>query len=192
MTIPDPDQRMPRPTTSPRVAPGPIAALLMEFNRFKNDEAAVRAEYPWAERFVMGLPLLPWQRDFVWTEAQSQRFITSAWTGVTLGMYMLTEFELADGECVRYLRLANAVLEGQQRLMTLELYFTDRLAVPDAAGRPTLWSELSKREQRWFSNRIFDRGTIIERDEKKLREIYDALNFGGTRHLDHERAVQPE
>jgi hypothetical protein len=191
MTTPNPDERMPRPTASPRVSPVPIAALLMEFKRFQNDEAAVRAEYPWAERFVLGLPLPWWQREFEWSEHQCQRFITSAWTGISLGAYVLTEFDLVSGDGVRYLKNTNVVMDGQQRLTALELYFTDRVAVPDVDGKPTLWSELSHREQRWFSNRIFDRGTIRERDEAKLIEYYNLWAFGGTPHKEHQRAVMP-
>lgn len=162
----------------------------MEFERFQNDETAVRAEYPWAERFVMGLPLVPWQREFVWTEEQSARFITSAWTGVALGQYLVTDIDLVEGRCIQYTRLANAVLDGQQRLKALERYLTDDLAVPDREGRPTLWSELTRVEQRWFENRVFNRATLNEFDEARLRATYDLLNFGGTPHAEHERALK--
>lgn len=180
---------MPRPQASPRVSPVPISALLVELTRFRENETEVRAEYPWANRFVMGLPLPPWQRDFVWTEAQCRRFITSAWTGVSLGQYTLTEFDLARGDDVRYVRLTNCVMDGQQRLRALELYFSDALEVEDADGILTKWSDLVLQEQRWFANRIFDRGIVRESDETKLRQYYDAWNFGGTPHQEHERAI---
>lgn len=182
--------RMPRPLESPKVSPVPIAVLAMELDRFLKEEVAVRQEYPWASRFVMGLPLAPWQRGFVWSEEQSRRFITSAWTGFPLGAYMLTQAEVQQGAKIRYLHLSNAVLDGQQRLHALELYLTDQLAVPDAAGRLTLWSELDPPEQRWFKNRVFERSTTPLADEPTLRETYDLLNFGGVPHLESEGAVQ--
>ena len=182
--------RMPRPLNSPKVSPATISALAMELERFRAGEEEVRREYPWATRFVMGLPLVPWQRGFVWSEAQSRRFITSAWTGIPLGTYMLTQAELQQGAKVRYCRQSNAVLDGQQRLHALELYLTDQLAVPDASGRLTLWSELDLPEQRWFKNRVFERSTTPLADEPTLRETYDLLNFGGVAHLESERAVQ--
>ena len=79
--------RMPRPSRSPFVSPCAIAVLRMGLERFLADEAEIRAEYPWADRFVMGMPLAPWQRELKWDEAQSRRFITSAWTGIPLGVY---------------------------------------------------------------------------------------------------------
>lgn len=184
---------MPRPTLSPSMSPAVIQGLLMELERFQHDEAAVRKEYPWASRFVMGLPLAPWQRDFKWTEEQSRRFMTSAWTGVHLGSYIMTEMRLRplepgfDG--VEYEHLSNCVIEGQQRLKSLELYLTDQLAVPDADGKLALWSEVAERDQRRFKNTIFTRGTIRVFDESSLRDLYDLMNFGGTPHEEHERAT---
>lgn len=182
--------RMPRPQQSPKVSPVPIAVLVMELERFQNAEEEVRQEYPWATRFVMGLPLAPWQRGFVWNEEQSRRFISSAWTGIPLGTYMLTQAEVHQGAKIRYCNLSNAVLDGQQRLHALQLYLTDQLAVPDASGRPTQWSELEQPEQRWFKNRIFERSTTPLTSEADLRETYDLLNFGGVAHLDSERATR--
>ena len=115
----------------------------MELNKFLNSEETVRNEYPWATRFVMGLPLAPWQREFKWSEEQSRRFITSAWTGIPLGTYIRTsEDNILPGDSVVYARLANCILEGQQRLRTLEMYITDQLTVEDASGILTKWSEI--------------------------------------------------
>lgn len=180
---------MPRPKQSPRVSPAPLVTLHMELQRFQRAEAEVRKEYPWAERFVMGLPLVPWQRELKWSAEQSQRFITSAWTGVHLGTYLLTEAELENQPAVQYQYLANSVIDGQQRLHALESYLTDQLPVPDQAGVLTLWSELNIGEQRWFQRRIFERSVIPLGDEDSLKAQYDALNFGGTPHLESERAV---
>lgn len=185
-----PAKRMPRPTNSPHVAPRIIGALLAELKKYLADEAKVRAEYPWATRFVMGLPLAPWQREFEWSAEQSSNFVTSVWTGVPLGVYLLTEGNIKPGNEVVYEYLANCVMEGQQRLYSLELYFTDRLAVPDVDGVPTRWRELARQEQMWFEKRIFDCGITPETDEDKLKALYDTLNYGGTPHKEHQRAVR--
>jgi len=186
---PPADKRMPRPGNTPNVSPRVLQALLIELERFKADEAKVRAEYPWASRFVMGLPLAPWQRDFKWTSEQSQRFITSAWTGVPLGTYVLTELRIQPGNDVVFEPLANCVIEGQQRLRALELYFNGQLAVPDAQGVPTRWSEVGRLDRMWFQKTVFNCGITPESDERKLREYYDLLNFGGTAHEEYERAL---
>lgn len=183
--------RMPRPGHSPRTSPAPIATLIADLTRFQREEATVRQEYPWAERFVMGLPLAPWQRELKWDAKQLQRFITSVWTGVPLGSYLLTEAELGPGSLVRFLPLSNCVLDGQQRLFALQQYLTSNLAVPDVNGVETLWCELDVREQRWFSHRTFERATMPLRDERPLKEVYDLLNYGGVAHQEHERALAP-
>jgi hypothetical protein len=147
----------------------------------------------------MGLPLTPWQRKFVWTEEQSRRFITSAWTGVHLGTYVLSQLEVglantgaagaAEADGVEYAYLSNCVIEGQQRLTSLELYITNRLSAPDNTGRPTLWAEVSAADQRRFENTIFSCGTVRDRDEQRLRSLYDLMNFSGTPHAESDRAT---
>jgi len=182
---------MPRPGLTPHIAPMTLGALINEFKQFDPDKA--QREYPWANRFVMGLPLAPWQREFKWSDDQARRFIHSAWTGVHLGTYVVTDLELRrEGEDFRgieFLPLSNCVIDGQQRLKALEMYLTDRLAVPDSEGTLTLWSEVDARDRRRFQNTIFSRGMLRERDEAKLRETYDLMNFGGVRHEEHERAL---
>jgi hypothetical protein len=182
--------KMPRPSLTPTVAPRTIDALVHEFREF--DAETAQAQYPWADRFVMGLPLAPWQREFKWTEQQSQRFITSAWTGVFLGTYVLTVMELRANDAsfkgIEYLPLSNCVIEGQQRLRTLELYLTNKLAVPDADGKLAMWDDVDLVEQRRFRNVIFSRGELRERDEAKLRLLYNLMNFGGVAHDEAERA----
>lgn len=182
---------MPRPGITPHIAPMTLGALINEFRQF--DPGNAQREYPWANRYVMGLPLPPWQRKFKWSDDQARRFIHSAWTGVHLGTYLVTELELrreADGfRGIEFLRLSNCVIDGQQRLKALEMYLTDQLAVPDSEGTLTLWSEVDARDRRRFHNTIFSRGMIRERDEIKLAETYDLMNFGGSPHLESERAM---
>lgn len=183
--------KMPRPVVTPSVSPSLMSGLLLELDEFDPDRAA--REYPWAERFVMGLPLAPWQRPLKWSTAQCERFITSAWTGVYLGNYLVTSAELRSEDGVfrgiEYLPLSNCVIDGQQRLKALELYVTDQLAVSDADGRLALWSDVDVVDKRRFRNTVFSRGEIKERDEYELRRLYDLLNFGGVAHEEHERAL---
>lgn len=181
---------MPRPHHTPVMSPTTISALIHEFKAF--DAAVAQREYPWATRFVMGIPLAPWQREFKWDIAQCQRFVSSIWTGVHLGSYVLTDMDLVSGlDHVEHVHLSNCVIDGQQRLRALELYLTDGFAVPDAAGAPALWSEVGVPDRRRFGHTTFTRGTIRDLDEQALRLTYDRLNFGGTPHEEHERAVAP-
>ncbi len=181
---------MPRPHFAPVMSPTTISSLMHEFERF--DAAAAQREYPWATRFVMGIPLAPWQREFKWDLGQCQRFVSSIWTGVHLGSYVLTELDLVSGvDHVEHVKLSNCVIDGQQRLRALELYLTDQFAVPDASGAPALWSEVGVPDRRRFGNTTFNRGTIRDLDEHALKSLYDRMNFGGTPHEEHERALAP-
>jgi hypothetical protein len=181
---------MPRPAMRPHISPTTIGELLFYHEAFNLAEA--KNQYPWADRFVMGLPLAPWQREFKWSAEQCERFITSAWTGVFLGTYIMTtaEYRANDEKFtgLEYLPFTNMVIEGQQRLMALELYVTDRLAVPAANGAMTLWSEVGVLDKRRFDKTIFNKGLLKEDNEQQLRRFYDLLNFGGVAHLPHERA----
>lgn len=184
---------MPAPEFRPYVAPVPIGALIHEHRNF--DSAKAPAQYPWATRFVLGLPLAPWQREFKWSSHQCQRFVTSAWTGVHLGTYLVTAARYRDErngfEGLEYLPLSNMVVDGQQRLKAIELYVTNQLAVPDIDGDPCFWEDVGAVQKRRFLNTVFNRGEIREESEAGLRNFYDVLNFGGIAHEEHERASQP-
>ena len=182
---------MPRPGLTAQIAPRTIGALMHELERFTPARAA--AEYPWATRFVMGMPLAPWQREFKWDAEQVRRFIQSVWSGVHLGTYVVTDMDLRPSspvfDAVEYLPLSNCVIDGQQRLMALELFLTDQVEVPDASGAMCRWSEIHPIDQKRFGNVIFSRGTLRDLDEESLRSVYDLMNFGGSAHQEHERAV---
>lgn len=182
--------KMPTRTLEATSQPRTIDSLLHDFESF--DEAKALVEYPWAERFVMGLPLPTWQRDFKWSDEQCQRFITSVWTGVHLGNYVVNREEPetgADGKLI-FAPMSNVVIDGQQRLMALQKYVLDEITVPDAQGTPRLFSEVSDAEKRRFGNTVFTRSEIDIGDEQKLQAFYDMLNFGGTPHLPEERAIK--
>lgn len=180
---------MPRPHFAPAISPTTIGELILELKKF--DELTAQREYPWATRFVMGIPLAPWQRDFKWSQEQCQRFISSIWAGVHLGSYVLTDMDLLPVNRIEHAYLSNCVIDGQQRLRALELYLTDCLAVPDAAGSPALWSEVGLVDRRRFGRTTFSRGTIRDLDEQALVLLYNTMNFGGTPHEEHERALSP-
>lgn len=184
MTAP---RRMPRGQMRAKSAPATIGALLYSLERF--DPVNAREIFPWAQNFVMGMPLAPWQRPFKWSLEQCARFVESAWMGVHLGTYIVTEMELMDRADVEFAPLSEMVLDGQQRLKALELYFTDGFALNDLDGNPTLWSEVDTVDRRRFQNTLFTRSTIPMDSEAQLRLFYDTLNFGGVAHLESERAM---
>ena len=164
-----------------------IGALILELK--EHNEVTAKALYPTVDRFVMGFPLAPWQREFKWTDEQCVRFITSAWTGVALGSYTVNHERVQRNSPLELTPLSNVVIDGQQRLMALQKYLLDEIAVPDVAGTPRLYSEISQLERRRFNRIVFTRSSVASDDEHQLREFYDLLNFGGIAHEEHERAV---
>jgi len=129
-------------------------------------------------RSVMGYPLPSWQRPFVWTEAQSIRFIESAWMGLSLGTYtynQTTAGSPTDG----------LLIDGQQRMYSIEKYLNDEFPVFGYR-----WSEVTELDKRLFkTNTIFGCYVTSTEDEDYLRSYYDLMNFGGTAHTEDQRAI---
>jgi hypothetical protein len=152
-----------------------------------NYEKEDRAVYPWANRFVLGFPLAPWQCELMWTNEQKVRFIESAWTGVDLGSYMINRlWEYDAAGSLKY--LSDVVVDGQQRLQALQDYFNNEFAVNDINGIPRYWRELGRVQIRRFSSISFARAEIKTFDEALLRKAYNLRSFGGTPHTEAERA----
>jgi hypothetical protein len=174
---------MPQPYTKVRNNVMSIDALILNLENWVDDE---QARYSWADRFVCGFPLPSWQRGFVWTVAQQQRFLLSIWQESDLGSYLINSWDMGDdGNFIPY---SNILLDGQQRLTTLERYVKNEIAVPDAGGTPRLWADLDRVTQRRFGRVTFTRCEVTLWDEALLRQIYDLRNFSGTAHLQSERA----
>lgn len=188
--VPGSVRRMETPSEQVNVSPRSLYELLMRLDKF-NASDEVRKQYPWATRFVMGLPLPSWQRDFVWTDQQQSRFIESLWANLDVGTYLVNDVQgyatSPDGETVCAM-FSDVVLDGQQRLTALQNYVSSQFPVPDAQGIPVYWHELSVVEQRFFSNKTFSRATVSLSDENALRRMYDLRSFGGTPHDESQRA----
>lgn len=148
--------------------------------------------YPWAKGFAMGYPLPSFQRELVWTVAQKVRFIESIWAGADLASYLVNDtYEfVGTGSQKVFRKFSEALLDGQQRLSTIEEYLRGRFAVRDAEGTPRFWAELGKVERRRFAATTFVRCTVRTFDEPLLRKAYDLRAFSGTAHKEQERASQ--
>lgn len=140
-------------------------------------------------RTVMGFLVPPFQRQLVWTEAQKIAFLDSARRCIPLGSYTVNKTfgnpiaHRMDG-AREYYYGDGFLLDGQQRLNSLEEFFDDKLRV-----HGMVWSELSKDDQRQFLGSV--NFNVVETEfgtEAAMRRYYDLMNFGGTAHREHERA----
>lgn len=168
----------------------PIDVLAGRLERYQADPSSAHDRYPWAARFVMGIPVTSWQRELVWNVGQKARFITAAWSGADLGSYLTNEWFDSSGGDMALAENSEILIDGQQRLHSLEEYFMDRLPVPDAQGQSRVWSEIGNGERKRFLSTIFAHSSVCSGDEMALRKTYDLCALGVTPRTHDQRAAR--
>lgn len=133
-----------------------------------------------SERYACGYPIPSWQRELKWSREQEVAFIESAWMGLPLGTYTI---HTCESEGVALSEFAGLIIDGQQRLTTIERYLNDVFPVYGL-----LWSELNRVERIRFEGTKFAHYETDLNDEGKIRDLYNRLAFGGTEHTAEERA----
>lgn len=130
------------------------------------------------------------QRSFVWTRPQMDRFIESLLLGYPIpGIFLIRQ---ADR---RYL-----VLDGQQRLRTLQhfysgIYRAREFALSNVADelKGLTYQNLSEDQRRLLDNTYFQ-ATVVDTDGSResldvVYQIFERLNSGGTQLTPHEIRV---
>lgn len=163
------------PTT---VSHCPLEVLVGHWEKYLVDPSSAHEHCPWAARFVMGMPVPSWARGLEWNLGQKSRFISAVWSGADLGSYLTNDWcdEVSGSRAL--VENSEILIDGQQRLHSLEEYFLDRLAVPDAQGQPRVWSELRNVERKRFLSTIFAHARVSSGDEVALRKTYDLCAQG--------------
>jgi hypothetical protein len=168
----------------------PIDVLAGRLEKYQANPTTAHDQYPWAARFVMGFPVPSWQRSLVWNAGQKSRFIAAVWSGADLGSYLTNEW-CGSVDVGSALALnSDIILDGQQRLHSLEEYFLDRLAVPDVQGQPRVWTELANGERKRFLSTIFAQSYVSSDDELALRKTYDFCAMGVMPRTHDQRAAR--
>jgi hypothetical protein len=137
-----------------------------------------------AENYACGLPVPPFQRDPVWTIAQQIKFIESVWQSITLGSYTLHEVDW-DTKTGKPLTFSFWIIDGLQRLTTLQNFFEDKFRVFGL-----YYSELTEIEIIRFLRTKFVHYESDLWDLKKIENLYDRLAFGGTPHKESDRILE--
>ncbi len=129
----------------------------------------------WLGRFV----LPPFQRPPVWTPDQNIRFLESVWNGLDIGRYVIINPASGLGPWT------DTLIDGQQRIRAILKYVAGEFPVLG-----WYWPDLPRVDKRIFGNsRIFARAEIRENlTEAQIREMYNAMNYGGTQHTEDQRA----
>jgi hypothetical protein len=139
------------------------------------------SDYPWAKKMLGKFPLPAWQRDSVWTMAQKVSFIQSVYLGYDLGSVVVNDYVTLKGD--KLAKFSDCLIDGQQRLEAILEYTNSELPVYGL-----LWKELTRSEQNRFLMREIGKRMINCFDEDKLKQVYNHLNFSGTKHKESERA----
>lgn len=149
----------------------------------------------------------PYQRGDVWTDDQRRNLIKSLLLGIPIAALVINRrgdnraWEETTGP-VESGEPYYACIDGKQRLTTVHMWMTDRLAVPAewflearTPGRTVHFGELNIVRQRFFRNQAIlpvaeaTLGSIAEE-----AEVYDLINSAGTVHtqadLDRARALR--
>lgn len=188
--ISDPSIQMPQRILDITTHQYPIDVLALRFEKYQADPSSAHNKFPWAARFVMGIPVPSWQRHLVWNIGQMSRFISAVWSGADLGSYLTNDWSGSVGDHMALAENSEIVIDGQQRLHSLEQYFLGQLAVPDAQGLPRVWSELGNGERKRFLSTIFAHSSVSSHDEMALRRTYDLCALGVTPRTYDQRAAR--
>ncbi len=182
--------QMPQRVLATTVSHYPIDVLVGQWEKYLVDPSSAREHFPWAARFVMGMPVPTWARGLEWNLGQKSRFISAIWSGGDLGSYLTNDWYEPESGSRALAENSEILIDGQQRLHSLEEYLLDRLAIPDAQGQPRIWSELGNSERRRFLSTIFTHARVSSGDEVALRRTYDLCVLGVVPRSFDQRAVR--
>ena len=168
----------------------PIDVLVGHWEKYLVEPSSAREQFPWAARFVMGMPVPTWARGLEWNLGQKSRFISAVWSGGDLGSYLTNDWYEQESGGKALAENSEILVDGQQRLHSLEEYLLDQLAIPDAQGQPRIWSELGNGERKRFLSTIFTHVRVSSGDEVALRRTYDLCAQGVVARSFDQRAVR--
>ncbi len=148
-----------------------------EFNELKSN--GLDLETIESDRYAMGFPIPNFQRPLVWTNQQEISLIESAWLGLPIGSFTHQHITNGADKIEKY---SGLLIDGQQRLTTIERYINDEFKVYGA-----YWSELSHREQRRFKNVKFSHYETKFDSIDDIKNVYNIMALGGTPHTEADR-----
>lgn len=130
------------------------------------------------DKFNDDLFFIPdYQREFIWRDHHRHRFIESVILGLPIPMMFFAEIE-EDGRL--------EIVDGAQRVQTLEAFLNDDLRLDDLEKLPTLngfsFSDLPKAQQNKFRTKAI-RVVVLDdtTSEATRKEIFNRINTSGER-----------
>lgn len=83
---------MPQRVLPTTVSHSPLEVLVGHWEKYLVAPSSLREQFPWAARFVMGMPVTTWARGLEWNLGQKSRFISAVWSGGDLGSYLTNDW----------------------------------------------------------------------------------------------------
>ncbi len=129
----------------------------------------------------------PYQRGEVWGVKRRQNLIKSLLMGVPVPAIVLDDRFNAKFSHPGYSRERNwmfAVVDGKQRVTTIQDFYDNQFAVPaawfvDGAAGEVLFADLTVPHQRAFRNIPMPVAEGVFQTLAQEQELFDLLNFGG-------------
>lgn len=162
--------------------------LYSNHERFKENPERFMQFHEESE-WVLGYAIPPFQRPIVWEEDRMVKFVESAILGMNLGSYtynstMNLDLNVKDAAGKEIWPFDRWLIDGQQRLTSLERYWNNEFPVFDL-----YWGEIKENQKRRFLSASFSAHETQLADENLLRDLYDRMNFGGVAHTNDQRAT---
>lgn len=134
------------------------------------------------ERHLMCWVVPPWQRDVVWTDEQQVRFVEGIFLGLGCGYYVVHEADWTEGDNGEAVQkpMSGYLLDGQQRLTSIDRFVRDELTIFDGLRYSDL--DWTTRRRRFLTVPFPCFEIPYQEDENLLKTLYDRLCFGGTPH----------
>jgi uncharacterized protein with ParB-like and HNH nuclease domain len=177
--------RLPKPIDLGRIYDFSLGTLWGHYEehleKLKNNDSFVKTTT--AKRYACGYPLPYFQRPSCWTLEQKNRFIESVYLGLFIGTFCSHEADW-EGEDACPTKFSGWLIDGQQRLLTIEEYWNDEFKVFGY-----FFSELTRAEKHRFSQTPLKQYKVIINDEDKIKDLYNRLALGGTSHTTEQMAV---
>lgn len=135
----------------------------------------------------------PYQRGDVWELPRRQALIKSVLTGVPIGAIILNDRFGAHFQHPDYDRVTTpmyAVIDGKQRLTTLQRFVADKVPVPSnwftaderistESADTLVWSELTRPTRIGFLRRPLAVQSATVDTMEREDELFTLINFGG-------------
>lgn len=133
--------------------------------------SSVKIPKPFFDSWLGPYRLPEFQRELVWTDEQNTRLIESIWYDIDIGSHTVNRSPVND------YAFDNMLLDGQQRINAISLYFKDKFPVFNR-----YFSETSPSDKMFFMQRKFTVRYTKFDNIQDMKDYYDLMNFGGTQH----------